>query len=197
MSAHLSPRPRAARVAVALATGLAGLALAASAFAAEPQAPAKEECSVGGVSGTASAESLAAVGAGASHEQVNAVAGRMICLCGCGNMVLSDCECSEATKDKSRIRALLAAGKPPEAVVAAFVAADGEQRLAAPTKKGFNLVVWIAPFAALVLGGTFLGWLLRSWTRRRPAAPARAERPVAPEDPAYRARLEEELRRGA
>jgi cytochrome c-type biogenesis protein CcmH len=175
-------------------------ALAAAVFAAAP-APAwaddTDECAEGGVSGTAPPESLSITGGGISLAQVNAVADRLICICGCGNMVLGDCECGVAAKDKARIHTLLAEGKSPDAVVAIFVEDDGEQRLAAPTKQGFNLVAWVAPFVALVLGGTFLGWVLRSWTRRAPKPAPGTGRPAAPEDSPYRERLDEELRRGA
>ena len=179
----------------ALAALLAALPVAASAV--PPGAEAPEDCAEGGVSGIAPADSLPAAADGVTLARVNEVAARLICICGCGNMVLDDCECGEAAADKRKIRGLLAEGKGPDEVVAAFVAADGELRLAAPTKEGFNLVVWVAPFVALVLGGTFLGWVLRSWTRRRPPAAPRATPAVSPEDAAYRARLDEELRRGA
>jgi len=179
------------------------LAIFAAVLLVAPPAPAwadadsSEECAEGGVSGTAPPESLAITGGGITLARVNEVADRLICICGCGNMVLGDCECGVAAKDKARIHTLLAEGKSPDAVVAIFVADDGEQRLAAPTKQGFNLVAWVAPFAALALGGTFLGWVLRSWTKRAPKAAPRPERPAAPEDSAYRERLDEELRREA
>lgn len=180
----------------AAAVSLAALVALVAAFALAAAAPREpEECAEGGVSGIAPPESLRAAGDGVTHAEIQQVASRLICICGCGNMVLADCECGVAAKDKQRIRALIAEGQGPDQIVAAFVASDGEQRLAAPTKSGFNLIAWVAPFVALVLGGTFLGWVIRSWTRRKPPPPA--ERPLTAEQSEYRARLDEELRRGA
>jgi cytochrome c-type biogenesis protein CcmH len=179
-----------------LAAGVAVRAAADSPGAPpEDTAPKGDNCAVGGVSGTAPAEPLGAGEEAVSLERVNEAASKMICTCGCGNMVLSDCECGEAAQDKQKIRRLLAEGKGPEEIVAVFVSEEGEIRRAAPTKKGFNLIVWVAPFVALVLGGTFLGWVLRSWTRRKPPSPGPHEvHPLSKED---RDRLDDELRRGA
>lgn len=67
------------------------------------------------------------------------------------------------------IRSRIAAGDSKSEIKDRLVAQFGEAVLAAPRRRGLGLVAWLAPAAALVLGGLVLTW------RGRRAGPADAE----------------------
>ena len=67
---------------------------------------------------------------------------------------------------------LVEGGYTAPEIIDAFTRVYGERALMAPTKDGFNLFGWLAPFGALAGGAVALLALLKSW--KRPArAPAR------------------------
>lgn len=75
----------------------------------------------------------------------------------CKGKLLSACDCGPAAELKTEISALIAEGKDEQAVIAEIRAKHGDWILAAPEKKGFNLLGYALPFV-LMLGG--LGALL-------------------------------------
>jgi len=93
----------------------------------------------------------------------------LICQCGC-LMVANSCECQMATQFREDIAMMLDEGKSKGEILDHYVDLYGEIVLATPTKKGFNLTVWLTPFAALIAGGLSLVFLLRKWTSRDEAA---------------------------
>lgn len=123
---------------------------------------------------------------------------RIICQCGCGK-VLAICEMQGwAVPAKALIAEKAAAGLSADEIVRYFVAQYGEKVLAAPPKSGFFLTAWITPFAALLLGGALIGWLIRRWVRNgggEEGVPAGA--PLSPAQEALSARFEAELRERA
>jgi cytochrome c-type biogenesis protein CcmH len=74
-----------------------------------------------------------------------------------------------------------------------LVANFGEGILAAPPKRGFNLLAWVVPGAVLLTGAGVAAGLVLAWTRRRAAA--RPAPPPAALDPALEARIDADLRR--
>ena len=80
----------------------------------------------------------------------------LTCSCGC-NMVVSACEgtmeCSPAKQITDQVAQLINKGQTKDEIIRYLVRTKGEQILAAPTKKGFNLTAWILPFLAIVIGG--------------------------------------------
>lgn len=96
------------------------------------------------------------------------------------------------------IRERIAAGDTKSEIKAKLVGQFGEEVLAAPPKKGFNLLAWILPFVGLVAAGAVIGVLAWRWTRssRRKAAPGdpslNGHRRL---DPELERRLDEELAR--
>jgi cytochrome c-type biogenesis protein CcmH len=112
---------------------------------------------------------LATASPAAAVPPVSSVSDKIMCLCGCGS-VLSVCphpDCSWGIPAKEDIKQQLAAGKTPDAIIAQYVSKYGEQVLAAPTKRGFNMVVWVTPFAMLVIGAGVIYYLARTWAARR------------------------------
>ncbi|MBI2467981.1 MAG: cytochrome c-type biogenesis protein CcmH [Candidatus Rokubacteria bacterium] len=125
--------------------------------------------------------------AAVNEEQVTAIASQLRCVV-CQNLSVADSPSEMARQMRDLIRERLARGETPEQVVAYFVDKYGEWILLSPRPQGFNLVVWVAPFAGLFAGlGVVLLVVLR-WTRRPIAAPEA----LAPAD---RERVRAELER--
>ena len=84
-------------------------------------------------------------------------------------------------------------GYSADEILAAFEQAYGEKILMAPHKRGFNWVGWIAPFAAVGLGGLAAGTLIRRWGHR--ASERRVDAPIPVDaSPDELARLEAAVR---
>ncbi|GMR12159.1 MAG: hypothetical protein BMS9Abin29_0347 [Gemmatimonadota bacterium] len=81
----------------------------------------------------------------------------------CRSLSVRDSQAALAREVEGVIRERLAAGESPEEVKAYFVSKYGEWILLAPPKRGFTLLVWVLPLAALALGGIFLVVILRNW----------------------------------
>ncbi len=62
---------------------------------------------------------------------------------------------------RALIREKLAAGDPPDQIIAYFVSRYGEWILLEPPRRGLGWFVWIAPMAALFLGGVLAARFLR------------------------------------
>jgi len=127
-------------------------------------------------------------------NDVNRVARQLYCPV-CPNTPLDVCE-TQACKDwRELIRQKLAAGASDQEIMDYFVAQYGQRVLAQPPARGFNLLVWIIPLAALIAGAAALFVVLHAWSghRARPAAvPAPEVKPnELPAD--YVARVEREL----
>jgi cytochrome c-type biogenesis protein CcmH len=106
---------------------------------------------------------------------------------------------NSAIADRMRafIRARIAAGDTKSEIKDQLVDQFGESVLAAPPKRGFNLLAWLLPLVGLAAGAVVLAVLARRWSRTR-SGPA----PVDPSgngraglDPELERRLDEELAR--
>ena len=117
-----------------------------------------------------------------------------VCQCSC-NHQLSACgmlNCGSATPLRAEIQEHLKGGKSQKEIVEAFVAKYGKVILAAPTTQGFDLAAWLTPFAALSLGLIVVYFVIKTWTRRKPALAGNASTRVIPD--AYRDKMEKELK---
>jgi len=135
---------------------------------------------------------LAAGLAAQTADTYKRVADKIVCQCGC-SYPLDTCphtDCPWAPKIRAGILEQVTAGKTEEEILAGLVAQYGQVILAAPPPRGFNLVGWIMPFAALVLGIWIVRRIVLVWRARRPAPQA---------DPGlvdrYRQTIEKELKR--
>ena len=119
----------------------------------------------------ASALALAVVvfmGAGDSAARFKDLGHRMMCACGCGQILL-ECNhvgCTYSDKMRDQLQAGLDKGDNDDLILQAFVQDYGPTVIAAPTASGFNRVAWIMPFVALGLGITFVIFVVRSWKNR-------------------------------
>lgn len=128
----------------------------------------------------------------AQEDTVSDIAKQLICQCGCGR-VLAETTPGGRIRDEmiAIIEQKLAQGESQEEILDYFVARYGEQVLASPPKKGFNLVVWALAPVAILGGGVVIYLAVKAWVRRgrQPPISARSEE----EDEEYRKRLEKEL----
>lgn len=112
-----------------------------------------------------------AVGAAPVDEaQVTAIASQLRCVV-CQNLSVADSPSEMARQMRGVIRERLARGETPEQVMAYFVDKYGEWILLSPRPQGFNLVVWVAPFAGLFAGLGIVLLVVLRWTRRPPTTP--------------------------
>jgi cytochrome c-type biogenesis protein CcmH/NrfF len=105
---------------------------------------------------------------------------RMMCACGCGQILL-ECNhvgCTYSDKMRDQLQAGLDKGNNDDLILQAFVQEYGPTVIAAPTATGFNRVAWIMPFAALAFGIAFVIYVVRSWKNR--PTPALADGIVIP-----------------
>ena len=142
-----------------------------------------------------------------NEEAFRRISNKLLCQCGCGYMVLScnHLDCSSATYIRKTIRTSLAEGKNDDTILASFVEQYGPRILPEPPRQGFTWLGWIMPFAALVLGGGAVSYILWRWkTGQLPDEPtpsdggtAGLELPAAMAKPEllekYRAQIDHEL----
>lgn len=126
---------------------------------------------------------------------VSGISKQFICQCGCG-MVLLNCthaECGSRSTMTALITQKLDQGQSEAQITQFFVTQYGEQVLASPPKKGFNLMAWILPFAAILAGGLVIYVTLKKWVRRGQESLVTATVESGEWDEKYQHRLEEEL----
>jgi len=105
-----------------------------------------------------------------NEQAVYEVAAQLRCVV-CQNLSIADSPSEMANQMRAVVRERLAAGETPEQVIHYFVDKYGEWILLSPPRRGFTLLVWIVPAIGVVLGIGIVALLVRSWARRRPAAP--------------------------
>src|SRR5215470_18706146 len=114
-------------------------------------------------------------GAGDDSARFNALGHRMMCTCGCGQVLL-ECNhvgCQSSDKMRNELLASLERGDNDDLILQGFVQNYGPTVIAAPTAKGFNRIAWVMPFVALALGMTFVVVVVRAWKNK--PAPALAD----------------------
>src|SRR5262249_39714669 len=105
-----------------------------------------------------------AVAAPVSDEDVQTIASQLRCVV-CQNLSVADSPSEMAHQMRDLIRERLAAGDRPEEVKAYFVQRYGDWVLLAPPARGFNLLLWLAPFGAVAGGLVLVLTLVRRWRR--------------------------------
>ncbi|MGA2203295.1 MAG: cytochrome c-type biogenesis protein CcmH [Terriglobales bacterium] len=117
------------------------------------------------------------LGAGDTDARFKDLGHRLMCTCGCGQVLL-ECNhvgCQASEKMRNELLAALDKGgsNSDDLILQGFVQEYGPTVIAAPTATGFNRVAWIMPFVALALGIAFVVYVVRSWKNR--PAPALAD----------------------
>ncbi len=104
----------------------------------------------------------------AEEKLLSEVCSELVCLCGCGNMVLSTCTCGVAGQRKSFLRMHIRKGKNKEQLLKIMADKYGEQVLAAPPKEGINWILWVVvPYLVPILGAFSLWFILAKWVKKR------------------------------
>jgi cytochrome c-type biogenesis protein CcmH len=116
------------------------------------------------------------LGAGDESARVNDLGHRMMCVCGC-NQILLECNhvgCAYSERMRGELIAAVDRGDNDDLTLQGFVQKYGTTVMAAPTKTGFNRVAWIMPYLVLVLGLAMVTLIVRTWRSRPLVLPAGA-----------------------
>lgn len=145
-----------------------------------------------------------------TDDQVNEVAKGLYCPI-CESTPLDVCPTQACIDWRAQIRDLLAHGQTKEQIYTYFAQRFGDGVLAEPPRRGANLILWLFPIGAVLVGGFFFTRYLRELKtaaadNKRPSAPPAPSltHPPAPGQPAlppvhtphpdYISRIEAELR---
>ena len=104
------------------------------------------------------------------EARTTALASELRCPVCQGNSI-QDSPSELAQQMRELIRDQLRAGKTPDDVRAYFVAKYGEWILLSPKAEGVNLLVYLIPVAAILVGGIIVWRTVRRWTQN-PATPS-------------------------
>lgn len=107
------------------------------------------------------------------------IAAKLRCLV-CRGQSVAESSSQLAREMQTEIRTRLGRGETPEDIVDFFVESYGEWILLRPPPRGVNLLVYILPAAAFLIGLVGIGW----WLRSRRGASATAETSGRPDEPA-------------
>jgi len=134
-------------------------------------------------------------GAGDPGTRFRELGHQLMCICGCGQILL-ECNhvgCPSSDSMRNELMAAVSRGDSDSLVEQAFVQKYGPTVLAAPTTSGFDRTAWIMPFAALVVGCALLIFIVRAWKNRPAPALADGLRPgQGPEFDEYREQARKE-----
>ncbi len=109
----------------------------------------------------------------------------------CGT-VLELSEAPQAQRERVFIRELIAEGQTKEQIKDALVAEYGEEVLAVPDTKGFDLLAWLVPGVGLLAAAIGIGFGLRRWRRSSATAGPASSGTI---DPTDEGRLDSDLAR--
>jgi cytochrome c-type biogenesis protein CcmH len=120
---------------------------------------------------------------------------QLMCICGCGQILL-ECNhvgCPDSDGMRNELMAAVTRGDSDSLVEQAFVQKYGPTVLAAPTTQGFDRTAWIMPIVALLVGVAILLLIIRSWKNRPAPALAGGLKPATgPELDQYREQARKE-----
>ncbi len=139
----------------------------------------------------------APVQAGPELLSVSDISDELVCQCGC-TMILSNCshqECGSREAMTAFIVREMERGQSGPRIIQTFVRQYGEQVLSSPTKRGFNLIAWILPFAVILAGGAIIYAALKKWVWRSSLSATVARDEIEEIYDEYGRQLEQELKK--
>lgn len=130
------------------------------------------------------------------HPTLGELEGQLMCPI-CQGETLAQSDSPAAQRIKAYIQQRIAAGDTRSEIKRKLVAQWGTRILAAPPRKGFDLIAWLLPLIGVVAGGVVLGLLAWHWARVREPEPSpqRWSMNGHPLDPDEERRLDDELAR--
>jgi cytochrome c-type biogenesis protein CcmH len=84
----------------------------------------------------------------------------------CQNLSVADSPSEMAQQMRAIVREQVVAGRTPEQIKDFFVSKYGQWVLLKPKTTGFSALLWILPYAVLVMGILGALWFVRRWTKR-------------------------------
>lgn len=141
-----------------------------------------------------------------SDDEVNDIARNLYCPI-CENTPLDVCPTQACQDWREEIRVQLSEGRSRQEIEQYFVARYGAQVLAQPRFSGIDILVWLLPIVAVIIGGFFFWRFLRSMQdseqdRSGPAPSTLVSQsaahtpPPPPDEDDYISRVEKEVREG-
>ena len=128
------------------------------------------------------------MGAGDDSGRFNDLGHKLMCACGCGQILL-ECNhvgCTYSDRMRGELAAAIDRGDSDDLSLQSFVQKYGPTVLAAPPTTGFNRVAWVMPFAALIFGILLTVYIVRAWKSRPAAAPSGVAPVTGPELDVFR-----------
>jgi len=110
------------------------------------------------------------LGAGDEAARFNNLGHRLMCMCGC-NQVLLECNhvgCTYSDRMRAELVAAMERGDNDSLASQDFVQKYGTTVLLAPSTTGFGRIAWIMPYLALFLGVGAVVLIVRGWNHRQP-----------------------------
>jgi cytochrome c-type biogenesis protein CcmH len=133
--------------------------------------------------------------AGDPGTRFTQVGHQLMCICGCGQ-ILVECNhvgCPSSDGMRNELMAAIDRGDSDSLVEQAFVQKYGPTVLAAPTTSGFDRTAWIFPIVAFVVGVVLIVLVIRRWKKPPPPPPSGSGgSPVDPELEKFREQALEE-----
>jgi cytochrome c-type biogenesis protein CcmH/NrfF len=132
---------------------------------------------------------LLLMGADNDTSRYNSVGGKIMCSCGCAQMLLkcNHVGCPNSDQMIRDLKANLTTHPKDEDVLQWFRQNWGITAVVEPASHGFELLAWIMPPAVLALGLGLVMVVVRNW-RMRPAQAAAADVSLSPQLEAFRSR---------
>ncbi len=107
----------------------------------------------------------------------------------CWSQPVSQHYSQEAEQIRTEVHAMVAEGKSRDEILNHYVEKYGERILAAPRARGFNMLAYVLPWAALLFGAWLLVLLIKKLRSPAPS-PGTADLP----DARYASRVEQEMK---
>lgn len=108
---------------------------------------------------------LVTIGAGDTGSRFNSIGHKMVCTCGCGQILL-ECNhvgCPNSSGMIDELKQQLGSGGTDTSIFNAFAAKYGPTVLAAPIRGGFDNAAWIVPVAVFLLSILGTAFLIKHW----------------------------------
>jgi len=119
-------------------------------------------------------------GAADPAKRFNDLGHQMMCICGCGQILL-ECNhvgCPDSDGMRNELMTAVSRGDSDSLIEQSFVQKYGPTVLAAPTTTGFDRTAWIVPFVALGVGVVTVVFVVRNWKNRPPPPPPGGAPPI-------------------
>ncbi len=133
-------------------------------------------------------------------NEINEVARELWCPL-CNGVRLDNCDLQACVQMREVISEKLQAGESTDSIKAYFVQQYGDVVLGQPSTEGFNLIAWLFPILAAVVGLGWVAYLVVTWSKKKQAATVAAGAAPSPntaratqESDDYMKRVERELR---